>query len=83
MSEVHVMALNSVQFVVGKDGQPVAVQVDLGLWRQILAALEDADDIALAQAALAELRSAGGDPEQAGWVSLDSLRDSWRDDAEV
>ncbi len=28
------MALDTVQFVVGKDGQPVAVQVDLDLWCQ-------------------------------------------------
>ncbi len=60
------VALDSVQFVVGKDGQPVAVQVDLELWRQIVAALEDAEDIALAQAALADLSAAGGNPERAG-----------------
>ncbi len=77
------VALDTVQFVVGKNGQPVAVQVDLDLWRQIVAALEDAEDIALAQAALSELNEAGGNPEQAGWVSLDGLREAWRDDAEV
>ncbi len=77
------VTLDGVQFVVGKDGQPVAVQVDLDLWRQIVAALEDAEDIALAQAALSELNEAGGNPERAGWVSLDDLRDAWRDDAEL
>ncbi len=77
------VTLDTVQFVVGKDGQPVAVQVDLDLWRQIVAALEDAEDIALARAALSELNEAGGNPEQAGWVSLDRLRDAWRDDAEL
>jgi len=77
------MALDAVQFVVGKDGQPVAVQVDMDLWRQIVAALEDAEDVSLAREALAELSDAGGKPDQAGWVSLDSLRDAWLDDDEL
>ncbi len=69
--------LESVQFVIGKDGHPVAVQVEVDLWRRILEALEDAEDVDLARQAVAELDAAGGDPEKAGWKSLDSLRAAW------
>ncbi len=77
------MALDTVQFVIGQDGQPVAVQVDMELWRQIVAALENAEDVTLAREALAELNAAGGDPEKAGWVSLNRLRDAWLADDEL
>ncbi len=77
------MSLDTVQFVIGQDGQPVAVQVDMELWRQIVAALENAEDVTLAREALAELNAAGGDPEKAGWVSLNRLRDAWLADDEL
>ncbi len=67
----------SVRFVVGADGQPAAVQINMNLWKQIVAALEDAEDVALAQAALAELKAAGGDPEQAGWLRLEDVEHEW------
>jgi len=54
--------------VVGTDGKPTAVQVNIQAWRQIIAALEDAEDVAMARAAMAELEAAGGDPEKAGWA---------------
>ncbi len=69
--------LESVQFVIGKDGHPVAVQVEVDLWRRILEALEDAEDVDLARQALAELDAAGGDPEKAEWKRLESLRAAW------
>jgi hypothetical protein len=67
----------SVRFVVGADGQPAAVQINMNLWKQIVAALEDAEDVALAQAALAELKAAGGDPERAGWLRLEDVEREW------
>lgn len=70
----------SVRFVVGADGQPAAVQVNMNIWKQIVAALEDAEDVALAQAALAELKAAGGDPEQAGWLRLEDVEREWTAD---
>lgn len=55
----------------------------LGLnWQQIVAALEDAEDIALARSALAELELAGGDPVRAGWVHLKDAEAIWGNDDE-
>ena len=41
------LSLDTVQVLVGQDGLPKAVQVNLALWRRILAALENADDVVL------------------------------------
>ena len=67
------IGLDTVRFLVGSDGRPTAVQVDMDLWQQIVDALEDAEDIGLAQAALDELTAAGGDPKKAGWVDLEDV----------
>jgi hypothetical protein len=72
---------SAVRFVVGSDGEPEAVQIDMEVWREIVAALEDAEDIAVARAALAELEAAGGSPEKAGWLHLDELQEAWESDA--
>jgi hypothetical protein len=74
------IGLDTVRFLVGSDGRPTAVQVDMGLWQQIVDALEDAEDIALARAALDELAAAGGDPQKAGWVDLEDVIPSWEAD---
>lgn len=68
--------LDTVRFVVGADGQPSAVQVDIGLWQKIVEALEDAEDVEIVRAALAELAAAGGDPGKAGWVRLEDVIDA-------
>ena len=73
-------AWGAVRFVVGADGQPSAVQVDIDVWQQIVAALEDAEDVALARAAIAELEAAGGDPERAGWLPLEEVEKTWEAD---
>ena len=73
------LSLETVQVLVGQDGRPKAVQVDLTLWRKILAALEDAEDVDLVRGALAELDAAGS-PEAAGWTNLDDLATIWLDD---
>jgi len=52
--------MEAIRFLVGADGNMTAVQVDLDVWRQIVATVEDAEDVAVAQAALAELAAAGG-----------------------
>jgi hypothetical protein len=75
-----VIALDSIRFLVGPDGQPGAVQVEMPLWQQIVDALEDADDVALSRAALVELAAAGGDPEKAGWLRVDDLAGAWESD---
>jgi hypothetical protein len=72
-----------IHFVVGLEGKPTAVLVDIDLWDRIVRALEDAEDIALAKQALAALDAAGGDPIKAGFISwseakieLDQMNDS-------
>ncbi len=76
------IAWDAVRYVVGADGRPTAVQMDLEFWRQILAVLEDAEDVEIARAALAEFDAAGGDPEKAGWILLEDLEKEWEiDDA--
>jgi hypothetical protein len=77
------IALDAVKFVVEANGQAAAVQVDMRLWQQIVAALQDAEDIGLARAALAELESAGGDPKRAGWVLLKDAEATWDSDDEL
>ncbi len=74
------IALDSIRFLVGPDGHPSAVQVEMPLWQQILDALEDAEDVALARQALADLAAAGGDPERAGWLNVDDLVATWESD---
>jgi predicted DNA-binding protein len=64
------MVLDTLRFVVGTDGRPTAIQMDIETWRKIVEALEDAEDVNLAREALAELKAAGGDPDKAGWLRL-------------
>jgi hypothetical protein len=71
------LGLDTIRFLVGADGKPDAVQVDIGTWRRIVDALEDAEDVALARDALAELGAAGGDPAKAGWLRLEDLEAAW------
>ena len=76
------VSVDAVQVLIGQDGQPKAVQVDLTLWRKILAALEDAGDAAFARNVFAELDAAGG-PKAAGWTKLDDLAVIWEADEAV
>jgi len=66
-----------IRILVDVDGKPTVVQVDWVAWQRIVAALEDAEDIGIAQAALAELNAAGGNPERAGWLRLEDLEETW------
>jgi hypothetical protein len=65
---------SQVQFVIGPEGKPTAVLLDIAIWERVLHALEDADDLVIAKQALAELAAAGGDPEKAGYLSWDQVR---------
>lgn len=65
----------NIQYVVGAEGKPTAVIVDIRTWERILETLEDASDVALARDMLAAIDAAGGDLYQAGFVSWHSIRD--------
>jgi hypothetical protein len=75
------MVVNTLRFVVGSDGKPTAIQMDIETWRKIVEALEDAEDVTLAREALAELEAAGGDPDKAGWLRLEDVAKEWGEDA--
>jgi hypothetical protein len=74
------MVVDTLRFVVGTDGRPIAVQMDVETWQRIVEALEDAEDVSLAREALAELEAAGGDPNKAGWLRLEDVAREWRED---
>ncbi len=63
-----------IQYVVGAEGKPTAVLVDIAAWERIIRALEDAEDIALAKEALAALDAAGGVPGKAGFLNWDDVQ---------
>lgn len=65
---------DQIQFLVDNDGKPTAIQISIPLWRRVVAALEDAEDRALAQQALATLDAAGGDLDKAGFLDWNNVR---------
>jgi len=65
---------SQVQFVVGAEGKPTAVLLDIATWERVLQALEDAEDLLIAKQALADLAAAGGDPEKAGYLTWEQVR---------
>jgi hypothetical protein len=75
------MVVDTLRFVVGTDGKPTAIQMDIETWRKIVGALEEAEDIAVAREALAELEAAGGNPDRAGWLRLEDVAEEWSADA--
>lgn len=70
-------ALQSAQFVVNDDGKRTAVLMDIQAWDQLIEWLETVIDTKIATQALAELESAGGRPERAGWLAWDEVREDW------
>ncbi len=68
--------LKSVQFVVGPDGRPTAVQMGIETWNVLLDWLEDNEDRAIVKAAIPALRSG---PKQAGALRWEKIRDEWED----
>lgn len=70
----HPVSVDKVQFVVGSEGKPTAVLLDIATWERIIEALEDAEDLAIARQALAELSAAGGDLAKAGFRPWEQVR---------
>lgn len=66
--------VQDIQIVVGAEGKPTAVIVDITTWERILVALEDVEDISLAKEALTALDAAGGDPDKAGFISWEKAK---------
>ena len=68
------MHLDDIKYVIGSEGKPTAVQIDIATWERILDALEDAEDIALVRETLDTLEAAGGDLGKAGFIAWDQAR---------
>lgn len=73
---IDLEALKSVQFVVGQDGRPSAVQMDMETWESLLNWLEDTEDRALVRQILPKLRSR---PAQAGALRWNDVKSEWDD----
>jgi PHD/YefM family antitoxin component YafN of YafNO toxin-antitoxin module len=64
-------ALQSVQFVTVKGKRLVVLSA--GDWEALIEWLETLEDSQIAREAFAELKAAGGDREQAGWLKWDDV----------
>ena len=71
---LNLETFKSVQFVVGHDGRPSAVQMDIDAWESLLDWLEDTEDRALIKQALPRLRS---HPAQAGALRWNEVKREW------
>ena len=65
--------LQSAHFVVGHDGKPTAVVLDLAVWDALLSALEDVEDDALIRDRLKNWRTKQG---WTRWEDVDSEQES-------
>lgn len=68
-------ALQTVQFVTVK-GKRFAV-LSAEDWEALVEWVENLEDAQIARAALAELKAAGGDRRQAGWLPWDEAEKDW------
>ena len=66
--------LGSVQFVIGQDGRPTAVQIGIETWNSLLDWLEDNEDRAIVKAAIPRLRVG---PEKAAALCWDEVGAEW------
>ena len=66
--------LESVQFVVGPDGRPTAVQMGIEAWNALLDWLEENEDRAMVKDAIPKLRLG---PKAAGALRWREVRAEW------
>lgn len=64
-------ALQSVQYVAGKEGRFVVIKLED--WEALIEWLETVEDLQVAKEAFAELKASGGDRKRAGWVKWDEI----------
>jgi hypothetical protein len=67
-------ALATVQYVVGQDGQPTAVQMRFETWQMLLDWIEDLEDRKLVKAMLPRLRMG---PEKAKTLRWEDIKAEW------
>ena len=66
-------ALESAQYVTVNGKRLVVLEVED--WEAMIEWLETVEDVQVAEQAYAQLRAAGGDRRQAGWLKWEDVRD--------
>ena len=70
-------ALASVEFIVGRDGKPRAVVLDMAAWEALADWAEEMKDRGIVQATLPRLRMG---PEKAGMLRWEDVEAEWGDE---
>ena len=71
-------ALTEVEFVVNQRGEPRGVFVPVAVWEAMLVALENAEDLTIAQKFLERRRTARS-PKEMGLLDWEGVADEWDD----
>jgi hypothetical protein len=66
-------ALQSVQYITVKNKRYALVEMQE--WEALIEWLETVEDLQIFSQSEAELAAAGGDPEKAGWLRWDDIKD--------
>jgi len=70
---LYVQDLRAPNYIVGPHGEPVAVVIDIELWRSILKRLEDSEDIDALRNATADIEALIQGKKPDGWKTLDEF----------
>jgi PHD/YefM family antitoxin component YafN of YafNO toxin-antitoxin module len=65
--------LRSPSYIVGPDGEPTAVLVDLVTWRAIIDRLEDQEDLELLRASAEDLETLARGDRPSGWKTWEEF----------
>ena len=60
-------------WLVGTDGKPVAVMIDIATWESILERLENQDDFAILQSYASDFESMAAGKDPTGWMAWDAF----------
>ena len=71
---IDLEALKSIQFVIGSDGKPSAVQMNIETWESLLDWMEDTEDRALVKELLPKLRRG---PQPASTLNWNDVKSDW------
>jgi len=75
--------LQSAQFVIDNKGRRSAVLLKINEWEKLINWIENIIDTKIAMQSLSELQQSGGNPEQAGWLAWEDIREEWNNEAEI
>jgi hypothetical protein len=75
-----VTSLKSVQFVVDAKVKRTGALLSIAVWEALLDGIENQQDAAIIQQAIAKLKAAGERREKAGWLVWEAVQDDWDKD---